>query len=83
MDINGEELLKTLGGMADQDPEGFCKLIMESINNNQRAVIDDNAPSQIKIRALNKLRGYFESIEDYENCQVLTDLINQLKDGSK
>ena len=83
MDINSKELLEALGGLADQDPEGFCKLIMESINHNQQAVLDDNAPSQIKIRALNKLRGYFESIEDYENCQVLTDLINQLKNGSK
>jgi hypothetical protein len=82
MDINSRELLEQLKKMSQEDPEGFCELMMASINHNVKAVLEDGAPVKIKISALTKLMHYFESIEDYENCQVLKDLIDQIN-GSK
>jgi hypothetical protein len=78
MDINNRELLEQLKKMSQEDPEGFCELMMASINHNMEAVLEDGASAKIKVRALTKLMNYFESIEDYENCQVLKNLIDQI-----
>jgi hypothetical protein len=82
MDINSREILEQLKKMSQEDPEGFCKLMMASINHNVEAVLEDGASAKIRVKALTKLMRYFESIEDYENCQVLKDLIDQIN-GSK
>lgn len=76
--INSNELLRELKRLKDLDPEGFCNLIMKSLSFNPDAAVDDPAPKEIKINALNRLKEYFESIEDYENCALLKNLIDRI-----
>jgi hypothetical protein len=76
--INSNELLRELKRLRDLDPEGFCNLIMKSLSFNPDAAVDDPAPKEIKINSLNRLKEYFESIEDYENCALLKNLIDRI-----
>lgn len=76
--VNSKELLEELRRLRDLDPEGFCNLIMKSLSFNPDAAVEDPAPKEIKINALNRLVSYFESIEDYENCIVLKNIIDRI-----
>jgi len=73
------KLLKLLARLKKEDIHGFYSLVFESINNNKEYAVDDPTPSADKIKALTKVMDYFVSIEEYENCSVVRNIIDKIK----
>ena len=74
------EFLRKLEEMRDEDIDAFSDLVYKSLKMDPTFAIDDPAPTQKKIKALNNLLNNFEEREEYERCSFLSDLINQIKD---
>lgn len=73
------KLLKLLARLKKEDKHGFYSLIFESLSNNQECAVDDPSPADTKIKALTKVMDYFVSIEEYENCAVVRNIIDKIK----
>ena len=73
------KLLKLLAKLKKEDTHGFYSLIFESLSNNQDYAVDDPTPAGNKIKALTKVMDYFVSIEEYENCAVVRNIIDKIK----
>lgn len=73
------KLLKLLARLKKEDTHGFYSLIFESLSNNQEYAVEDPTPSDKKIKALTKVMDYFVSIEEYENCAVVRNIIDKIK----
>ncbi len=73
------KLLKLLARLKKEDIHGFYSLIFESLSNNQEYAVDDPTPADNKIKALTKVMDYFVSIEEYENCAVVRNIIDKIK----
>tara|TARA_B100000287_G_C20514066_1_gene734226 strand:- start:572 stop:847 length:276 start_codon:yes stop_codon:yes gene_type:complete len=77
------KLLKLLARLKKEDKHGFYSLVFESISNNPEYAVEDPTPADKKIKALNKIINYFVSIEDYENCAVVQNIINKIKENQE
>ena len=72
-------LIEKLKELRSTDIDSFSRLILKCIIESPRFAIEDEAPSKVKLRALDSLRSYFESIEEYENCAKIKGIHDQIK----
>jgi|TARA_Y100000389_G_C17425210_1_gene499165 hypothetical protein len=72
------KLLKLLSKLKKEDIHGFYSLIFKSLSSNQSYAVNDPTPSANKIEALTKVMDYFVSIEEYENCAVVKNIIDKI-----
>lgn len=80
--MHDPNLLAKLEELKNRDLDAFSDLIFKALLANEEAAVRDNAPTEKKLRALNNLMQYFESIEKFEECAFLRDLIKRVKNGS-
>jgi hypothetical protein len=69
--------------LRERSPDAFMKLFLETIKQRPELAVDDSAPAEIKLRALEKMRLYFEKREEYEECAFIKQIGEKIKDGSK
>ena len=80
--MHDPNLLAKLEELKNRDIDAFSNLIFKALLANEEAAIRDNAPTEKKLKALNSLMQYFESIEKFEECAFLRDLIKRVENGS-
>ena len=75
------EIIAKLKELRDTDIDAFSRLIMKCLEEAPDEAVLDTAPAHKKISALNSLKTYFESLEEYENCayiKMIEDRINKI-----
>lgn len=80
-DMYDPNLISKLEELKNKDLDAFSTLIFRVILENEDLAINDNSPVEKKIRALNNLMEYFKSIEKYEECAFIRDLIGKIENG--
>jgi hypothetical protein len=76
--LSDDELIVQMLELRDQDPEGFAELVISTLIRFRQEAIDDEAPVEKKLKALGKLKDYFEEREEFEKCAFARDLINDI-----
>ena len=72
------DLIKQLKSLMKKDIDAFSRLIMRCLEEAPDEAILDSAPPEKKLKALGKLKDYFESIEDYENCATIKNIMDEI-----
>lgn len=69
--------------MRAKDPEGFMNMVLSALKNNPEYAVEDAAPLEAKLRALESLMQHYEGLENYEDCAFIRDLKEKINNGSK
>jgi len=77
--LDSSKLKEELVGLRDTDTNQFYDTIYDVISKCQDQVLLDRNPVLDKIRGLDQIRIHFESLEQYEKCGVIRDLINKIR----
>jgi hypothetical protein len=81
--LRDESLMKELIRLRESDPDAFMQMVIEALKKNPDAAVEDSAPAQKKLVALESLMRYFQEIEGYEDCAFIRDLKQRIADESK
>lgn len=77
--LRSEDLIQKLEDLKNQDLDAFFELIFQSIINWPEEAINDSSPVDNKIKALERIIKHFQDLEEYEKCQELKIILDQIK----
>ena len=78
--LHDPELLKALLKLREQRPDEFMDLVLHSLKKYPELAVEDLAPSENKLRALQTMLEHYEASENYEDCAFIKELKDQIKD---
>jgi hypothetical protein len=78
--LHDPELLKALLKLREQSPDQFMDLVLHSLKKYPELAVEDLAPADHKLRALQSMLEYYEASEKYEDCAFLKEIKDQIKD---
>jgi hypothetical protein len=76
--LNSGDLLRQLEALKREDIEAFYNVVFNSLFRFPDEAIQDPAPRESKIKALDSVLNFFEEREEYEKCGFIKGLIDQL-----
>ncbi len=79
--LDALDLIIKLERLKEKDLNAFFDLIFTSLSNFPDEAVDDGADREKKIKAINRIIDHYESIEEFEKCAFLKDLLDKIKNG--
>lgn len=83
IDLRDEEFIEHLMKLKETDIDQFMNLVLFSLKTHPDFAVEDDAPSDNKIKAMTKVLKHFEEKEDYEDCAFLLSLQKRIEDAEK
>lgn len=81
--FNDEEFIQLLMEVRERDYDAFIHLVLESLKTFPDFAIEDDAPVEKKMSALDLILNHLEEQEDYEDCAFIRDLKEKIEDAAK
>lgn len=77
--LNSNELLKKMEALKLEDVDAFYNVVFNSLLKFPEEAVTDPSPARSKIKALSSILDYFEQGEEYEKCEFIKGLIDQIQ----
>ena len=77
--LRSEDLIQKLEDLKNQNLDAFFELVFQSIVNWPDEAVDDKSPIENKTKALERIIKHFEDLEEYEKCQKLKAILDQIR----
>lgn len=81
--LDDDKFIEAIRSMRENDAAGFAETVLAALKKHEQFALEDEAPVENKLLALQKLVDYFELDERYEDCAFLVELKKKIADGSK
>jgi len=76
--LNSTNLLRKLESLKREDVDIFYDVVFNSLFKFPEEAVEDPAPKESKIKALDSILNHFVEKEEYEKCTFIKDLIDQI-----
>ena len=77
---SGNDYIRKMSLLKEYDYDKFMRVLYKSFEEYPEKILRDPYPLNVKVKALNKVRGYFENVEEYEKCDVIKRILNGIKE---
>ncbi len=81
-DFNDPEFAKHLDQIRRENPETFLDLVLQALKAYPEFALEDIAPENKKLSALQRMLEYYERIENYEDCDFILKLKERIQAAS-
>jgi hypothetical protein len=81
--LNDDNLMSELLTLREKDPDAFMRLILKTLKTYPELAVQDQAPSERKLRALDRMLDYFIETEEYEECSFIAGLKKRIEDAQE
>ena len=82
-DSNNEEFARNLRELGERDPDAFVDFCVSYLTEQIDAAVNDNTPSEKKLKAIEKLKSFLIEKEQYEKCVPLRNLEDRIKSNEQ
>lgn len=76
--LNNIEIIRFLSQLRESDPDAFIRSVLLILKTFRTEALEDLAETDTKLAAIDTLLAYFEEIEEFEECQFLLDLKEEI-----
>ena len=83
MGIDDPEFIAMLEELKTKDIDTFMSLVLLSLKTHPEFAVEDDTPTEDKIKAMGIVLKHFEEREDYEDCAFLLDIQKRIEDAEK
>ena len=83
MEMSDPEFIAMLEELKDKDIDTFMSLVLISLKTHPEFAVEDDTPTEDKIKAMKIVLKHFEEREDYEDCAFLFDIQKKIEDAEK
>ena len=83
MEMNDPEFIAMLEEIKDKDLDAFMNLVLLSLKTHPEFAVEDDTPTEDKIKAMKIVLKHFEEREDYEDCAFLLEIQKRIEDAEK
>ena len=77
--LRSEDLIQKLEDLKIKNIDAFFELVFQSIVNWPDEAVQDSSPIENKTKALERIIKHFEDLEEYEKCQKLKAILDQIR----
>lgn len=81
--FNDQEFIAKLEELKEKDMDSFMDLVLLSLRTYPEFAVEDDTPTDDKIRAMKIVLKHFEEREDYEDCAFLLEIQKKIEDAEK
>ena len=81
--FNDREFIALLEEMKDRDMNAFMDAVLLSLKTYPEFAVEDDTPTEDKVRAMKIVLNHFEEREDYEDCAFLLEIQKRIEDAEK
>jgi len=82
-ELNDPKFIALLEEIKKTDINRFMDLVLESLKTFPDTAVEDDVPTENKVKSLKTLLKHFEEREDYEDCAFIRDLQKRIEDAEK
>ena len=83
MGMDDPEFIAMLEELKTKDIDTFMSLVLLSLKTHPEFAVEDDTPTEDKIKAMRIVLKHFEEREDYEDCAFLLDIQKRIEDAEK
>ena len=83
MHPDDQEFIERLEQLKENDLDTFMKLVLLSLKTHPEFAVEDDTPTEDKIKAMKIVLKHFEEREDYEDCAFLLEIQKRIEDAEK
>ena len=73
------DYIRKMSLLKEYDYDKFMRVLYKSFEEYPEKVLRDPYPLNVKVKALKKVKGYFEDVEEYEKCEVIKTILNGIE----
>lgn len=81
--LRDDEIIRNMLELRERDPDAFADLFLEIIRNYPEVAIEDAAPAEEKLAAIDRILKHYELKESYEECAFLFTIRKKIEDAKK